>query len=207
MEESIKKKNIEHLLHFTRAKNISSILTYGLLPVNTLEENKIETVVNDTLRLDNWTDAVSLSVEFPNYKYLLKLRQQDRTEDWVIIFMKPDILFEKKCAYCYENASNENVMKIPLEEKLKLEMFEKMFEDIETLPSRRERRIKRFYTTSPQAEILVFGKVEPSYFHKLVFMDFATLNNYRLVIPKSLKCEIIPDYFYAREDYIFDVNN
>jgi hypothetical protein len=196
----LKERNIENLMHFSRARNLKNLIRYGILPIEELRNRNVETVINDDKRLDFCTSASSVSIEFPNYKMLYKLRMADQNEDWIIIRLKSDVIIEKKCAFCFDNASKENISDIPIEERSKLDMLKKMFADIEGYPTRKERKLRRFYTTLPQAEVLVFGTIEIKYFESIIFKDEKTMNRHRNGLFGNIKCEIIPDYFYARND-------
>ncbi|MBE6047711.1 MAG: DUF4433 domain-containing protein [Clostridium sp.] len=44
---------MEWLYHFTRVENLKSILEYGLIPRNEIDEE--EAIVNDDCRYDNWS--------------------------------------------------------------------------------------------------------------------------------------------------------
>lgn len=205
IEKILKDRNIENVLHFTRAKNLESILKHGLLPRDLLKVKNIDASINDLERKDNLLNATSVSIEFPNYKMLLKLRQENPSEEWAIIFISRQVLLDKKCVFCYENAASDEMLNIPLEKKISIEMFNKMFEDISDKPTRVQRRLKKYYTTSPQAEILIFGVIEPLYFEKVVFLNSKEKLKFERFIPNEIKSEVIPNYFYAREDFKFDL--
>lgn len=197
----IKTRNIEHLVHFTNAKNIQSIMLNGIVPVKFHDELGIKSYINDYLRSDELTEATSLSVEFPNYKMFYKLRTENPYEDWAIIFVSSKVLLNKLCLFCYDNASNPEIKSISPEKRTSKQMFSKMFEDLEEYPSRKKTKLKRYFTTSPQAEILISGIVEVEYIDKIVFIDTKIKEKYHEYIPNFIKCEVIPEYFYAREDF------
>lgn len=201
MEHFMQKNNIENLMHFTRAENLNNIIKYGILSIEELESRGIKTIINDSERMDYCTSASSVSIEFPNYKMLYELRMKSPKEDWVIICLKAKLLIDKKCVFCYDNAANEAVSKIPIDLRCGLNAFKSMFMDIDGQPTRKERNLKRFYTTMPQAEILIVGNIEIKYFKSIIFKDRIALNKYKKNIPTNIKYEVIPDYFYAREDY------
>ena len=50
------------LVHVIRRDNLKSILKYGIIPRQTLDKNKIKYYYNDKKRLDDWLDAVCVSV-------------------------------------------------------------------------------------------------------------------------------------------------
>lgn len=61
-------RKIKYLVHFTRIENLSSIMSYGLIPVASLSERRIDYVNNDLYRIDGFENATCLSIQFPNYK-------------------------------------------------------------------------------------------------------------------------------------------
>lgn len=204
INEQLKLRNIDHLLHFTNTKNIKNILDFGILPVAMHSINDINSYTNDKLRSDELTDTTSFSIEFPNYKMFYKLRAENPAEDWVILFVKAKVLLSKECVFCYDNASNPKIKEIPLNERMQGVMFKKMFDDIEGYVTRSERKLKRYFPTLSQAEVLIYGAIEVDYIDKFVFKDSETKNRYQHLIPNSIKCEVIPNYFYTREDHEYE---
>lgn len=196
----IEERNIEHLVHFTNVKNIESIILNGLIPVKYQTKNGIHSFKNDVVRNDKLPEMTSFSVEFPNYQMLNKLRLNKNEEEWAIIFLKSDIILARECIFCYDNASKEEIRQIPYEYKMTIEMFSKMFEDIDGYPLRKITKLKRYFTTSPQAEIMIKGDIDSKYIEKIVFFNSQSKDAYSRFIPNIIKVEIVPDYFYARED-------
>ena len=89
-----KKKGILKLVHVTRKDNLKSILKHGILPREELSNNKIKFIYNDQQRLDNWLNAVCVSVTKLNphlidkFSHVYKLKKKD----WFQIHIKPSIL-------------------------------------------------------------------------------------------------------------------
>jgi hypothetical protein len=204
IRDQIKLRNIEHLVHFTNANNLKSIIENGIIPVTYHSTYGINSFTNDKLRSDDLTDATSFSIEFPNYSMFYKLRIENSNSDWAILFVNSKILLNNKCVFCYNNASNPVISGIPIVDRMGGNMFKKMFDDIEGVPSRSERKLKRYYTTLPQAEVLVYGLLDIVHIERIAFIDDKTKEKYSPLIPDSIKSEVIPDYFYAREDYKFE---
>ena len=100
-------------------------------------------------------------VPHPNYKMFYPLWHGDRSVEWVVIGCKPDILWEKDCAFCVENAASNNVTCIPIEDRKGEQAFNLIFDEAEGVPSRAELDLLDSFPTNPQAEILVFDKIEP----------------------------------------------
>jgi hypothetical protein len=68
-------RKIVYLTHFTKIKNLGSILKIGLFSKEFLNKEKIPHEFNDQYRYDGCTNAICASVTFPNYKmfYLIKM--------------------------------------------------------------------------------------------------------------------------------------
>ncbi|AOM09557.1 MULTISPECIES: DarT ssDNA thymidine ADP-ribosyltransferase family protein [Bacillus cereus group] len=205
IREQIKLRNIEHLVHFTNAKNIKSIIKNGIIPVQLHSKYGINSLANDKIRSDDLTETTSFSIEFPNYKMFYKLRAENPNEEWAVLFVNSSILLNKECVFCFDNASNPEIKGIPLKDRMSVSMFKRMFEDIEGILTRSERKLKRYFTTLPQAEILIFGIIDSDYIDKIAFIDSKTKKKYTTFIPNSIKSEVIPDYFYAREDHEYEI--
>ena len=82
-QEIIQQKGILKLVHVTRKDNLKSILKYGILPREELDNNKIKFIYNDQHRLDNWLNAVCVSVTKLNphlidkFSHVYKLKKKD----------------------------------------------------------------------------------------------------------------------------------
>ncbi|MGE7984141.1 DarT ssDNA thymidine ADP-ribosyltransferase family protein [Solibacillus sp. NPDC093137] len=141
---------------------------------------------NDLSRYDNLQNSISCSVSFPNYKYFYRLRMSDTTKEWAVIAFKPSLLWEKECIICNENAARSSVSNIPVQNRIGLDVFKKIFEDIPGVYSREETGIPERYPTNPQAEVLIPDKIEPKYILGIFFEDYKTYNKYKNKLPKEL---------------------
>lgn len=198
--------NIQYLLHFTQAENLESIFQVGLLPVNQFEETGVRAKINDPFRFDYCAGATSLSIHFPNYKLFYKFREQNRSIDWAILALEPSILWEKKCAFCTDNAANSHIANIPIKNRMGVRAFTKMYDEIPNKPSRKVLGILNQCPTNPQAEVLTFGEIEPKYIGAVLFKDDGALNKYKAFIPieshSEMQIEVVDGLFSARQDYI-----
>ncbi len=163
MKELIKNKEIDYVWHFARLSNLDSILQNGLVGRDQLEQWNEPPEFNDHYRFDMQKNAVCCSIGHPNYKMFYSLRVNNPEEEWVVIACKPKILWKKDCAFCTENAASNNVTCIPIEQRKGKAAFENMFDEVEGIPSRSELKLPDDCPTNPQAEILVFGNIEPKY--------------------------------------------
>lgn len=186
MEEFVKNRNIKCLTHFTQAENLESIIENGILSVDMLERDGLAFERNDLGRYDDLLNTISCSVSFPNYKYFYRLRMSDPTKDWAVIAFKPSLLWEKECIFCNENAARSTVSNIPVQNRIGLDVFTKIFEDIPGVYNRKETGIPDRYTTNPQAEVLIPDKIESKYILGVFFEDYKTYNKYKNKLPKEL---------------------
>lgn len=154
-------KGIPLLVHFTKAENIASIMQHGILPVSVTLEKGIAALTNDMHRLDYQRDATCVSIAFPNHRMFFKYRQAGEGADWTVLAIRPDVLWQKPCAFCQRNAADALVTAIPIQERMTLAAFSGMYEEIEGERSREEQKLKQFDPTHDQAEVLVFGIIEP----------------------------------------------
>ncbi len=168
METAVKKRNIVSLWHFTKLENVDLILTDGLVPRAVLEDKKAPVVYNDELRLDKCKDANCLSIGYPNYKMFYSLREKNNAQKWVIVALKPDILWLEDCAFCNENAASKNVTEIPLHLRKSTTAFQQLFAPIKGKPSRATLKLPDYYPTNPQAEVLVFCTIAPQYIIEII---------------------------------------
>jgi len=202
IQEEVKKRKIKHIFHFTKISNLINILEYGLLPRATLDESSLEYQANDEVRSDFCLNASCLSVSFPNYKVFYSYRMSDKAQEWVVLAFDPRVLWEKDCAFCYRNAASSEITCIPLEHRKKPESFVGLFEDFPQYPKRSVLEINDSYPTNPQAEILVFEKIEMSYLQGLLFETPISMQTaQKKSVINTFSCHHIKNAFYPRPDY------
>ena len=207
IKELVTKRKIEYLVHFTRVENLPSILEKGLMGRSLLKFNNLDTLMNDNLRLDNVKDAVSTSISFPNYRMFFSLQKQNPTADWAVIKIKPSVLWELDCAFCYSNAAGRASRAVPLDDRRSPEAFEKMFDESLADLARQTLNIPDHYTTDPQAEVLVLEAVNPKYILSICFDEKAKINNFPKIASfispyvSSVNFDHDPLMFSPRRDY------
>jgi ssDNA thymidine ADP-ribosyltransferase, DarT len=191
-------RKIQLLLHFTRLENLDSILANGLYTKGECNARRIIPVTNDAYRLD-YTEAICLSVSFPNYKLFYPLRVNNPEAKWAVVALKASVLWEKNCAFCRENAAKSAVASIPIEQRKSVAALRAMFDDFENKP-RASLNLPTHMPTNPQAEILVFSHIEPNYIIGVAFNDIKLMKRYSS--SNSLyRFKNIPKFFNARQDY------
>jgi len=177
-------RNVRLLVHFTRAENLASILKSGIVPRANLSGDAI---FNDQMRLDGFTEASSLSISFPNYRMFYAYQDKNQNQNWVVIGIHPDVLLDLPCLYFSSNAASSGIRKDD-EQALAAQMgvvgLSGMFYENHEI-DRSMRGLETNWPTDPQAEVLVFGTIDPRY-----FMGFA----FRFCDPhlQSLACDVLP---------------
>lgn len=163
MQELIEAKDVKYVLHFTRLSNLPSILEKGLINRVQLNLSGVQSEFNDNYRLDGQQDSISCSISFPNYKMFYKLRQENPDVEWVVLYLKSSVLWEKDCAFCVSNAASNEVTSIPIQARKGTVAFNRLFENVPGKPTRADIGIPDALPTNPQAEVLVFGNIEINY--------------------------------------------
>ncbi len=169
-------KHIEAVLHFTSIDNLKSILENEVLSRDEMKKKMINAAVNDELRLDFCPNCISCSISLPNAPLLFKFKKTYPDRKYVILKLKPELLWEKQCLFCKENAASNNVhLACDLS---KPEALERMFGDYDTKHTRKglenlyaDGFIKDNMPTHNQAEVLVMGKIERKYIAGIYFFE------------------------------------
>lgn len=204
-------RNIKFLLHFTSIDNLKSILKNGILSREEMKKKMIKATVNDELRLDFRPNGISCSISLPNAPLLFKFRKTYPDRQYVILKLKPDLLWEKQCLFCKENAASNNIH-LDLGAQ-KPEALEQMFGDYDKMHTRADLEklyadgfIKQNMPTHNQAEVLVMGKIEPEYITGMYFFKDDVSIPFRDKLSEIFKeepeddfsFECVPDDFMRR---------
>lgn len=189
------------LVHFTRIENLKGILARGILPVSALGE---EAFRNDTMRLDGFPEAASLSVSFPNYLMFYKYRCLNPDANWAVVLVSAEVFIEIPCLFFPTNAANGRFRGVEdegLEALMGIDGFSGMFLD---LPSgcRKERELPETATTDPQAEILAFAPVPPALIRGVILLrpDRDTANVVERTLPLA-ELAVGGKFFEPRADW------
>ncbi|WNK22483.1 DarT ssDNA thymidine ADP-ribosyltransferase family protein [Providencia hangzhouensis] len=201
LQKIVQERNITKLFHFTHSDNLSSIIQRGLKSKKELDDEKIAHNHNDDKRLDGHTNAICLSISYPNAKMFYKYRQE-KQGDWILLEISPTILWDKDCAFYPTNAASNNVRMNKVSLMQGVSAFNAMFEDsifaierCSTLPTE--------FTTDVQAEVLVFDRIEASYIQKVIHPNEASATRFRC-LDTTLQhdhCDPNTKTFYSQRDY------
>ncbi|MDF2065094.1 DarT ssDNA thymidine ADP-ribosyltransferase family protein [Bacillus sp. Cr_A10] len=201
MQNAVEQRGIKYLVHFTRIENVVSIFNNGLVPVDTLRQGGMSFSHNDDYRMDNCEDANCLSIQFPNYRMFFKYRNENPGVDWVVLGIKKEVLWEKDCAFCIENAASNNVTSTLLKKRKGVEAFNRLYNEYPGKPTRTDLGIKPNLPTHPQAEALVFDVIEPEYIWGVAFESLYQKKKYASLIPSHIKSQVKGSLFSYRDDY------
>ena len=203
MKKILEEKQIEWLVHFTRAENLHNIFHHGLLPKSELIEEFINVVDNDKSRYDNCENAICTTIEFPNYRmfYPLRIDPENKDTKWVVFLLKAKVIYDLDCAFCSTNAGNREMFNMSIEERKGKNAFLKLFYELPNGPTRKDLNLDDWFPTDPQAEVLVFDKIPLEYIHSVFFENPSDLNKYKRIIPRSINAKVNRDVFKPRDDW------
>ena len=163
------RRGVNFLVHFTEAENIPLIMAHGILPRARFGRLPSAPKVNDEHRLDGRRNAVSVSIGFPNAPMFYSYRRGKPADDWAVLVLRPDILWEKDCGFCRYNAADSRTSRLELPELRSVAAFSSMFSEIPGKLSRFTQNLQPFDPTDEQAEVLVFDVIEPAYISGVAF--------------------------------------
>jgi hypothetical protein len=196
----LKGRGVKALYHFTKIENVGGISKQGLVPRSKLAHD--EFAYTDYHRADGFLDANCVTVSFPQYRMFFVKRSEDKKKEWVVFEISPELLPGKDCAYFERNAASRQVKTEIIDNRKLATAFEKMFDELDDFPSREETGISDSYPTDPQAEILVFDRVEPSYIVAAHFESEGGLKKHEHLL-NGIKACVTPELFNNREDHDF----
>ena len=194
----IGKRNIECLYHFTKVQNLEAIANQGIIPRAQLKDGDF--AYTDINRADGFLNANCISVSFPQYRMFFIKRVKQPEQNWVVFEISPELLNDKESAYFERNAASRKVQSEIIENRKTATAFEKMFDEIEELPSRQERNLPDNYPTDPQAEILVFDKIENQYIVAAHFANEQVMKKYKNKL-SGIEARVTPELFSNRQDH------
>ena len=192
------RRGISTVVHFKDIRNLASIFRNGLLSVGELKRRGVTFFPSDTARWDGRPDAISLSVEFPNWQMFHSKRQQEG-RCWAVIGIESRILWELDCAFMPDNAARAALRRFPPPRGA--EAFRALFADLGGR-TRLDLGLRDCYPTHPQSEILCFQSM-PLEFVKFIHVDSRRvgqrLRQHAVDTPIPLFVE--PKYFRPRNDW------
>mgnify|MGYP003588228517 FL=1 len=178
----LQERQIQYLCHFTRLENLESILTYGLIPRNNLYNSvfnpnpslHVSGLFNDTVRADEKTNAICLSITFPNSKMFYKLRKEQENSQWVVIVLHSTLLVNKNCAFYPTNAANNSVRHFDIGDFQGGSALQMLFDGTDE----ERKSLLSKDPTDVQAEVLVFDNIETNYIACCVFNSDGLMDSF-----------------------------
>lgn len=198
IQDFVMQRGIKSLKHFTKLSNLGSILQRGLVTRDVLVGERNGGALNDQYRHDH-TDAVCLSIGFPNYKMFWSLRQDNPGTDWIIVAISKSALWELPCAFCVANAAAARVSVIPLEQRMTFDALRRMYADFDG-KARVQLGLTDDLPTNPQAEVLMMAGVPSQYILGVLVQNDAMKAKVQALHP-DLEVRVNDQFFYPRSDY------
>lgn len=99
--EEIRKRNITRLCHFVHTNVLLHILNNneGVKAVDFINQDVL--IQNDKLRLDGKTEYINCSVQYPNWWYLRRVKDNNPIfSDWAILFIDPIVATIETTQFC-----------------------------------------------------------------------------------------------------------
>lgn len=155
-------RKVEYLYHFTPCANLPGIVKYGIVPKECLEDDA-NAICLDDVRADGREDCSSFSISFPNYQMLYSRYNKSHIKH-VIIEIDIDCLKSidyDNMLFFPSNAAKKEYRNLESDSFQGLEAVKRMFDN------NRQGGIPDSYTTDPQAELLIRGKIPPEKIHAI----------------------------------------
>lgn len=163
--EEIEKRNITRLCHFVHTNILLHILNdnEGVKAVDFINQDVL--VQNDKQRLDGQTDYINCSIQYPNWWYLRKVKDNNPIfSDWAILFIDPIVATIETTQFCKVNAASRYGAYISKGAEAFLELFsEKVGRQIRT------KQMLPNAPTDDQAEVLVYESIPVSMIKGIAF--------------------------------------
>lgn len=197
----VKIRNIQNIYHFTNINNLESIIKNGILSRDELKNKPINYSYNDEKRLDGYTNASCFSIGFPNYKMFHK-QKHNSNDKWCVIELDSSLLYEKDCIFSRHNAASSEEKNRDINSRKGILGLEFMFCNEYNGLNREDLNIPTYYPTNPQAEVLIFGTVEPKYIKRIIMQTNEDVTRFSQLY-KTINIEQNQEFFGPRVDWKF----
>ena len=201
-------RKVKHLVHFTPVKNLGSILNDGIIPRALLSSER-DIVITDAYRADRHQECSCFTLSFPNYRMLYPKRKK---MPFAVVLVDIGALMSSNVESVYflpTNAACDEVWP-RITQYTQLRDAKNMFTECYTFKGRSVQRktlnIPSWYTTNPQAEIMISGVIDTAYIREIHFPNedvykSAMINTGN--IPSHIKLVVDETLFSKRADSSF----
>lgn len=165
IQEEIKQRKITRLCHFVHTNKLLYILhnSDGINAVDFISKDTLDQ--NDTQRLDGKTDFINCSIQYPNWWYLRRVKENNPIfSDWAILFIDPIVATFESTEFCKMNAAKRYGAYI----KKGYKAFQEIFEQ-QTGSQFRTPKMLPNAPTDDQAEVLVYQSIPVEYITGIAF--------------------------------------
>lgn len=165
------RRGVTRLCHFTKFQKLCDIIDskQGILAANLISFDIKD--VTDPNRFDGELGYISCSIQYPNSWYFNKVKDSDSDvlfKDWVIIFIEPTILLNRKSKFSPCNASKEYGAYI----NDNIDELESIFDSsISTWQYPRSEKMLSCCPTDGQAEIMINRDIPLSFIKGICVPD------------------------------------
>lgn len=163
-------KSIPFLVHFTQVQNLPTIFERGLFSIEQMQKRNLNFRSNDNLRLDNYLDAISVSIAHPNEKLFYRWRRENPQQRWAVLILDKRILWENDVKFCACNAADSRAQKNELA-GYDAQALTQMYAEREDIISRNEQGLKPYDPSDVQAEVLCRDYIAPDAITGVAFSD------------------------------------
>lgn len=165
----VEKNSIPFLTHFTDFRNLSGVMSQGLVPRAVLEAKGLDFIYNDEVRLDGVKGSISASIAFPNYKMFYKYRCTSPARNWVVLIIDKSVLWESECLFFKHNAADKRMIFEDRKRLAQVAALSGVYDDEVGDIQRDNNLLKPYDPTDPQAEVLVLSSIPPDKIRTVVF--------------------------------------
>ncbi|WP_413482189.1 DarT ssDNA thymidine ADP-ribosyltransferase family protein [Morganella psychrotolerans] len=203
IQQIVEQRGIQRLIHFTRVENLASIMLHGIVPIANAPQQQINPIINDEGRWDGQRSASCLTITHPNHHMFYGLRLDNPQTDWVVLLLHPQLLWTMPCAFCTTNAANGTVSSLSLAQRQTSAAFSAIFDDTQNPSTRLNQRLRDFDTTDVQAEVLVFGTINPKLIFAAAFNKQAVKTQYEGLLPgRNVQLNDYGGGFFASRSFV-----
>ena len=165
ISEEIRKRNITRLCHFVHTNALLHILNNneGIKAVDFIDQDVL--IQNDKQRLDRKTDYINCSIQYPNWWYLRRVKDNNPIfSDWAILFIDPVVATLESTQFCKVNAATRYGAYIKKGYKAFSELFE-----YQVGKQKRNSNMLMNAPTDDQAEVLVYESISVEHIKGIAF--------------------------------------